>query len=130
MNTRRDLTEAEKIAAANLKKIWNERKHSLGIDTQAKLAVLMGFSGQAVVSQYMNGKIPLNADAGMKFAHHLRVFPSSINPEWAMYDHPSWDKGGEKKHSQEAESLLTIIDELDPDEREAFKKLLAMKKKA
>jgi predicted transcriptional regulator len=37
--------------------------------TQEKAADALGFSTQATVSQYLNGSIPLNTDATLKFQH-------------------------------------------------------------
>lgn len=36
--------------------------------TQEKAADALGFSTQATVSQYLNGSIPLNTDATLKFS--------------------------------------------------------------
>lgn len=56
--------------AARLKALFNERKRELGI-TQESLALEFGYGAQSVVSQYLNGVIPLNVDAAIQFAGRL-----------------------------------------------------------
>ena len=41
--------------------------------TQELAAELLGFESQGTVSQYLNGKIPVNTDAALKFAALLKV---------------------------------------------------------
>lgn len=47
--------------------------------SQEKVADLCGWSGQSVVSQYMNGKIALNLSALLKFAHVLQFDPKEVS---------------------------------------------------
>ena len=47
---------------------------------QEKVADLCGWSGQSVVSQYINGKIALNLSALLKFAHVLQFEPNEVSP--------------------------------------------------
>ena len=69
------------MEAASLKLIWKQKKRDLGL-TQEKAAHIMGWSSQGAVAQYLNGKIPLNTDAKMKFAGLLKVSPISIWPSF------------------------------------------------
>ncbi|MFP1463138.1 helix-turn-helix domain-containing protein [Escherichia coli] len=39
---------------------------------------MLGFESQGTVSQYLNGKIPVNTDAALKFAALLKVKPEDI----------------------------------------------------
>lgn len=80
---RRPLTEQEIFWKDNLKRIWTEKKKSLGL-TQDKLAELCGWKTQGAVSNYMNGRMALNTDAKLKFAKALEVPVSDIDP--AMKD--------------------------------------------
>ena len=79
------LDRKREFDAAALKLIWNQKKKELGL-TQEKAAHLMGWHSQAAVAQYLNGKIPLNTDAKMKFAELLNVSPASI---WPAFVGPS-----------------------------------------
>lgn len=76
----RRITPEDKQAAARLKKLWNEKKEALSL-TQEKAAEELGFNTQGAVSQYLNGKVPLNTDTIIKFAKILHVSPEAIKPE-------------------------------------------------
>lgn len=65
--TRKPLSNADKAAAINLRRIWDDRKDALGL-TQDSAADKMGFGTQGAVSHYLNGYTPLNTDAVLKFA--------------------------------------------------------------
>jgi transcriptional regulator with XRE-family HTH domain len=77
---RKPLSESDKAAAANLRRIWDEKKRDLGL-TQEKAAEAMGFTTQGAVSHYLNGYMPLNTDNLLKFAALLEVPPSAIRPD-------------------------------------------------
>ena len=76
----RKISESDKIAARNLRNIWEAKRESLGL-TQEKAAEIMGFATQGAVSQYLNGRTALNTDTILKFASLLKVDPEDINPE-------------------------------------------------
>ena len=82
MEKRRELTPEEKRIADALKTIWKakqkERKFS-----QLNAAGEMDFSSQSTISQYINGKIPLNTDAKIKFAKFLGVSVIDFDPDFA-----------------------------------------------
>lgn len=77
---RKPLSEPDKLAAANLRRIWDEKKLELGL-TQDKAAEAMGFTTQGAVSHYLNGYLPINTDNLLKFAALLGVQPSAIRPD-------------------------------------------------
>lgn len=77
---RRQLTPAEKASTQRLRYIWDAKKKALGL-TQEKAAHLLGWSAQGSVGQYLNGRIPLNTDAILKFADLLQVDPAEIDPQ-------------------------------------------------
>lgn len=77
---KKTLDAAEVDAAQRLRNIWNEKKVTLRL-TQEKAADALGFSTQATVSQYLNGTIPLNTDAALKFAALLGVKPEELRPD-------------------------------------------------
>lgn len=79
-SSRRALTPDEIIWKDNLKAIYKRKKKALGL-TQEKLADLCGWKTQAAVSNYMNGVIPLNTDAKIKFASVLEVGVTEIDPQ-------------------------------------------------
>ena len=76
------LTSEQKADAARLKGIYVTKKNALGW-TQESLAQACGWESQGTVSQYLNGKIPLNLDAALKFAHHLQCLVSDFSPKLA-----------------------------------------------
>ena len=75
---RRTLTDQEREWQRNLKSIWLRKKSELGL-TQEKLAAKIGWRTQGAVTSYLNGRIPLNTDAKMKFAEALGVSVSEID---------------------------------------------------
>lgn len=79
---RRNITPQDLENAARLKSIWLTYKESTK-STQTDLAAMMGFAGQGVVTQYLNGSIALNTDAILRFARVLGVSPEKINPDLA-----------------------------------------------
>lgn len=82
---RREFTAREKSAQQNLFRIWSEKKEELGL-TQESAASEMGFKTQGAVNQYLNGKIPLNTDAVLKFAMLLRCAPKDIDKEFGQFE--------------------------------------------
>jgi len=73
------LTEEQLADAARLKAAYKRAKERNPQVTQEWLAEQCGWKTQAAVSQYMNGKIPLNIDALVKFAQALEVRPAEIS---------------------------------------------------
>lgn len=76
---RRSLTEHETQCAKNLREIWDSKKKQLGL-TQESAGELLRMT-QGGVGQYLNGIIPLNIDAKLKFAKLLGVHISEIDPQ-------------------------------------------------
>jgi len=79
---RRVLTDDESHDQAQLKSIWETKHDSLHL-TQAQLAKEFGFKNQAAISQYLNGRIPLNMETVAKFAKALQVKVEDISPRFA-----------------------------------------------
>jgi phage repressor protein C with HTH and peptisase S24 domain len=77
------LTEEQLEEAARLKAAFQRAKERDPKITQEWLAEQCGWKTQAAVSQYLNGKIPLNIDALSKFAKALDVSPSYISTRLA-----------------------------------------------
>lgn len=79
MSNRRTLTEEEELWRSNVKRIYNERKKTLGL-TQEKLAEECGWKSQGTIAQYFTGGRPLNTDAKIKLAWALKVPVTDIDP--------------------------------------------------
>jgi len=71
--------EDEALTAQRLSKIWAAKKDALGL-SQEKAAAIMGFKTQAAISQFLNGKVPVNIENVLKFAALLKVAPEEIDP--------------------------------------------------
>lgn len=69
--------------AAKLKAIYQAKKKADPQLTQEAIAEKAGWVGQSVVSQYLNGRIPLNLSALLKFASILGFDPSEVSPRLA-----------------------------------------------
>jgi len=76
--------------AKALKAIYKERKRENPSLTQDHIADLCDWSGQSVVSQYLNGKIPLNLPALLKFAKVLDFKASDVSPRLMDQLMPPW----------------------------------------
>jgi predicted transcriptional regulator len=72
------ITAKEQDMTDRLYSVWLKKKAPLGL-SQERAADMFGCT-QANISQYLNGKIPLNTDAIFKFAKILQVAPEEINP--------------------------------------------------
>jgi len=70
------LTEEQKEDSAKLMVIFKSKS---GL-TQAQLADDLGFANQSAVSQYLNGKIPLNVEVSVKFAKRFDCDVSRFSP--------------------------------------------------
>ena len=72
-------TAADLAAAKRLRAAWDARARSLGL-TQDKMAAKLGGS-QGLVSQYLNGKIPLNFRTLLGFSDALGIAPETIRTD-------------------------------------------------
>ncbi|MBU0789582.1 MAG: helix-turn-helix transcriptional regulator [Gammaproteobacteria bacterium] len=72
--------EIQATEATKLKAIYEARKQADPKLTQDVLAEQAGWSGQSVVSQYLNGRIPLNLPALLKFSSILGFDPKDVSP--------------------------------------------------
>jgi transcriptional regulator with XRE-family HTH domain len=78
----RPLTEEQRADAARLKDAMARAKRDFGL-TQSDLATLCGWDSQSTVSQYANGRIPLNTDSLGIMCIHLRIPMHEISPTLA-----------------------------------------------
>lgn len=74
-----EMSDERKQDAERLLRVFNEKKRELGL-TQEKLATLCGYAHQAVVNNYLHGRIPLNIRAAILFARHLQVSVGEFSP--------------------------------------------------
>lgn len=74
------LTPEQLEDAARLKAIFEEKKKTQPSLTQAALADACGWNTQGTVSQYLNGKIPLNVTAAARLAMALGVQIAEFSP--------------------------------------------------
>lgn len=74
------LSENQKQDASRLRDIYMDRKRDLGLN-QYVLAERCGWNSQGTVSQYLNGKIPLNLEAALCFARELRCSVGDFSPQ-------------------------------------------------
>jgi transcriptional regulator with XRE-family HTH domain len=84
MATRRELTTEELADTQRLKQLWKKNAPALGL-TQAAASKEFGFANQSAISQYLNGRIPLNMQTASRFANLLKVPLGAISPAHASH---------------------------------------------
>lgn len=82
MANRRELTAEEMADTHRLKQVWKTAAPTLGL-TQQKASQEFGFANQSAISQYLNGRIPLNMVMASRFANLLKVPLGAISPSHA-----------------------------------------------
>ncbi|AKQ56720.1 LexA repressor [Bordetella hinzii] len=81
--TPEQLADAGRLRTAYM--LWKIQRQDTGEPTsQEAIASALGFSSQSAVSQYLNGKIPLNVNALAKFATLFDCAPDTISPTLAQ----------------------------------------------
>ncbi|WP_018610200.1 LexA family transcriptional regulator [Uliginosibacterium gangwonense] len=110
---KRTLTDEDLAAAKRLRAIWDEKKSALGL-TQEKAAGILGFSTQGAVSHFLNGVIPLNTDATLRFAAMLMVSPTEIRP--ALQGLLGVPEGGNLSHEARSVKMVDDDDPVEEDE--------------
>jgi SOS-response transcriptional repressor LexA len=76
------ITEEDIQVSNRLRQIWDAKKEQLGLN-QEKAADFFGFSTQAAISQFLNGKAAVNTENILKFSSLLEVQPEEIKPSIA-----------------------------------------------
>lgn len=90
----KDVDQAVRIEEARkLKEIYKARKRENPSLTQEHIADVCEWSGQSVVSQYLNGRIPLNLPALLKFSNVLKFDMNEVSPRIAGQLIPPWLPG-------------------------------------
>jgi transcriptional regulator with XRE-family HTH domain len=79
--TNRSLSQEELDDAKRLRKLWGERKEQLHL-SQVKAAKELGYNSQSAVSQFINGKVPINVQTAAKFAKLLKTNIEEISPRF------------------------------------------------
>ena len=77
------LTQDQKEDADRLKSAWFAYRSNTPGASQRSLATALGFKSQGSVSQYINGEIPLNVAALLKFCQRFGIPPESVSPHLA-----------------------------------------------
>ncbi|RMM26357.1 putative transcriptional regulator [Pseudomonas syringae pv. aptata] len=77
--------EIRAAEAKRLKDFYLAKKREDKSLTQERIADLCGWAGQSVVSQYLNGKIPLNFNALSKFSNVLGFSYEQVSPRLARF---------------------------------------------
>ncbi len=78
---RRELTPREQEKAANLRRIWEERRRVSPEYTQEYVGALMGMT-QGAVGQYVNGRIAVGIEAAIQFSRVLGCSPAEISVDY------------------------------------------------
>jgi transcriptional regulator with XRE-family HTH domain len=76
----RQITDADRAAAANLRELWTAHKHAHNI-RQSDVAEALSIS-ESAVTQYLRGDLPLGVKATLRWARYLNVAPSAIRPDF------------------------------------------------
>lgn len=76
----RTITEQDRIASANLKRIYENKKHDLNL-TQYKIADMLGLN-QSSIGQILNGHQALNVKTVLRMASVLKCRPEEIDPNF------------------------------------------------
>ena len=104
---RRKLTPEELAIADRAKSLWVSKKKAEKL-SQSDAADSLGMSSSAF-NQYINGVIPFNTDATLKFSKYFGVKPSVLNSEWLEEAETPGIK--ESTNDTYFESLLEVIDD-------------------
>ena len=130
--SRRILTPEQEQARQNLRRLWDQRKNELKTKgeklTQEGAAEQMGYSGQQVVSHYLNGFVALNFEAVLKFAAVLRCSPKDIYPDIIPYGMDEMISEAFKERSAQNTEVLKIaetIESLSSFQRAALRSYIA-----
>lgn len=114
------LTQQQLAEAAALKSLfrkWQAAQHALGHKvSQEQASASLGF-GQSALSQYLNGKIPLNIDAAVEIARlidcHVSDFSKTLAGRLAKYRTETNGVAGKKRLS--ADLLESTSSRLNTD---------------
>ncbi len=132
MSKKHALSLADWEAARRLWRIWNEKKHALGL-TMESLGADLGM-GKSAVSQYLHGGIPLGLEVTIRFAKRLGVHPTVIHPDWAekfavlepVIAHPDGNGGEALTISAEDAETIRQLQQMPPKKREMVRQMIAV----
>ena len=129
------ITPEDKIAAENLRRLWDEYQSNLKKAghkrlTQEKAGEVLDMT-QGAVNQYLSGKVPLGTEVTLKFARLINTDPRSIRPDFeyggvsespATYTVEQTESLAEEKALSFCDEFEVLINQkLDPsDKRELF----------
>jgi phage repressor protein C with HTH and peptisase S24 domain len=102
--------KTQQTEAERLKAIYLQRKKANPALTQEAIAETAGWGTQSVVSQYLNGRIPLNLPALLKFASILDFDPAEVSSRLGL-----GLRAAPKSYSTEGSSSGVNAQEQDSD---------------
>jgi transcriptional regulator with XRE-family HTH domain len=108
MTARRPLTKDETGDKERLKKVWEQKKLELNLSQQS-VAKAFGITNQTAISQYLNGRIPLNLEAALKFSKVLQVRLSEISPRHATWVNDATNEALGARINEFLESVATPL---------------------
>ena len=79
---RRRITNADRQAADNLRRIYHAYRRQHPHVTQQTIANEFGWQTQGAVSHYMTGKIAMNTEVVLRFAQFFGIDPTAIRPDF------------------------------------------------
>jgi transcriptional regulator with XRE-family HTH domain len=82
ISVRRPLNNEEINDTKRLRNVWDEKLKTASF-TQKQVSEAFGFKNQSAISQYLNGRIPLNLEVAAKFAKYLKVPLREISPRYS-----------------------------------------------
>lgn len=108
------MTPEDLVAAENLRRIWNEKKKSLGL-TLERAGESLGVSHSAI-SQYISGRVPIGVDFLLRISEFLGVEPREIRPDfrWRLYF------AANDNFSSETLDVARYYEHLPPDAKHIF----------
>lgn len=108
------LTQEQAEDSRRLKALWEEKKPM----TQEAFAEAYGLGTQGNVTQYLNGHIPLNLEAAIRFAGGLSVPVETISPRLAKV--LAMAKSSERHLPSQVEILVERVMALADVQRQEF----------
>lgn len=107
--------------AQRLKAIYESKRRELHL-SQDKVAAECGWQSQSTVSQYLNGLIPLNFEAAVKFATLLRIAVSEFHTEFGAVLEAY--QASSLQLPQDAIEFARVYVQLDPRRRDAARNFI------
>lgn len=112
----KELSNEQREDAARLRKIWAEKKPM----TQERFAAEYGLGTQGNLTQYLNGHIPVNLEAAIRFANGLGVSVEDISPRLAKITAMLPRSMSAPQLPLQVEVLVERVMAITPEQRQEF----------